>query len=167
MSVALNKAYASNTETPLETFEFTHSSLTGGVLRLVKGFYDLEATLEDSSVVTFSAAGIDTKLPGKSVDGSQDIQITMDNTNGEVWTQLNLVIEANRTSSTPIICTYRPYLESDTSAPAGTAYVLTVTSGSITRTTATIRASYSPLPDTTFPKGRYYATNYPWLKYVG
>lgn len=166
MSVALNKAYASNTETPLDTFEFTHASLTGGVQRFVISKYDLSATLENASVVTFSAISAESKLPSRNVDGSQDIEITLDNTNGAVWAQLNAVVTANRTTTTPVLCTYRPYLESDTSAPATAALTFPVKSSSINRSTATIRASYTPLPNTTFPRGRYYATNYPWLKYA-
>jgi hypothetical protein len=166
MSAALRKAYASNTETPLETYEFTHSSLTGGVLRLVKGFYDLDATLENASSVTFSAAGINSRLPEKSTDGNQSIELTLDNTNGTAWTQINLAIEANRTSEEPVICKYRPYLESDTSAPAGSVFTFTVLSSSTNRNAVTLQAAYTPLPEVTFPRGRYYATNFPWLKYV-
>lgn len=166
MTTALNTAYASNSETPLETYEFVHTSFTGGVLRLVKGFYDLSATLEDASSVTFTAAGINSRLPEKSTDGSQSIELTLDNTNGVAWAQLSAAITANRTTATPIVCKYRPYLESDTSAPAGTVVILTVMSSSINRNAITIQAAYTPLPDTRFPRGRYYATNYPWLKYV-
>lgn len=166
MTTALNKAYASNTETPLETYEFIHSSFTSGVLRLVKSFYDLSATLEDASSVTFTAAGINSRLPEKSTDGSQSIELTLDNTDGVAWTQLDLAVTANRTTNEAIICKYRPFLESDTSAPAGNTVILTVMSSSINRNSITLRASYTPLPESAFPRGRYYATNYPWLKYA-
>lgn len=167
MSTALNKAYASNSETPLETYEFLHSSLTGGVLRLIKGFYDLEGTLEDSSVVTFTAAGVNSRLPEKSTDGNQSIELTLDNTNGTAWAQLSSAIAANRITEEAIICKYRPYLESDTSAPAAAALILTVMSSSSNRNAVSLQAAYTPLPESTFPRSRYYATNYPWLKYAG
>lgn len=166
MSEALEQAYASATETPLETYEFSHSALTDGVLRFVRGRYDLSATLEDSSVVTFTAAAMETRLPQKTTEGRQDIEITLSNVDNTAWQELDAVITANRSSDEKIALKYRPYLESDTSAPAGNVYTLTIMSASCNRNSISMRASYTPLPDVVFPRLRYYPTVYPGLKYV-
>jgi len=163
---ALNRAYASNEETPLVTLEFLHSGLTGGALRLVQGYYDISATLEDATSVTFSASGIGVSLPEKGTDGRQELNIQIDNVSNYVWQQISSVVTASRASPERVICKYRPFLESDLSAPAGATYVLTVTQSSINRTTANIRASFAQIPDMAYPRARYYPTTYPGLKYV-
>jgi hypothetical protein len=163
---ALNQAYASNDQTPLITLEFLHSALSGGALRLVQGYYDIQATLEDSTTVTFSASGIGVTLPEKSTDGRQDLDIQLDNVSNLVWQEISGVVTASRASSEVVICKYRPFLESDLSAPAGAAYVLAVTQSSINRVTASLTASFAQIPDMAYPKGRYYPTVYPGLRYV-
>lgn len=165
---ALNQAYASNSETPVHTFEFLHSSVTGGAIRLVQGYYDIQATLEGSppQTVTFSKSGITVSLPQKSSDGRQDLDIELDNVSNAVWQELQSAITAIRTTNERIICKYRPFLESDLSAPAGPTYVFTVMQAVTTRKTAGIRASFAVLPDTAYPRKRYYPTIYPGLKYV-
>jgi len=166
MTTALERAYASNESTPLLTIEFLHASLTGGALRLVQAYSDLTATLEDATTVTFTAAAIDIQLPEISTDGRQDLSISIDNTNNVAWDQIKAVTIANRITESKIICKYRPFLESDLTAPAGATYVLTVTGGSINRHTATLRATYTPIPETNFPRGRYYPSDYPGVRYV-
>lgn len=166
MTSALERAYASNEATPLLTYEFSHASLTGGVLRYVSGFYDLSATLEDSSNVTFTAAAIQGPRPAKTTDGRQVLTIQIDNTSNAVFTQIKQVIDANRTSETPVICKFREYLEADTSAPASAVFTFTVMGVSINRNTAVITAAYAPIPDMTWPRRRYFTNSYPGLKYV-
>jgi len=163
---ALNQAYASNAGTPLITLEFLHSALTGGVLRLVQGFYDIEATLEDASTVTFNASGIGVSLPERSSDGRYDLSMQIDNVSNLVWQQLQLVVTASRSTGEAVECKYRPFLESDLSAPAGATYRFIVMQSSISRSTANIRASFAQIPDMIYPRGRYYPTTFPGLKYV-
>lgn len=168
MSEALEQAYASNTTTPLNTLEFKHSALTGGVLRLVQGYQDLTATLEGSPAVqvTFSKSGLGIKLPDRSTDGNHDLVWQVDNVSNDVYTQLRLIQEANRTSEEVVICNYRSYLETDLSAPAGAVYRMTVTGASVSTHTAVIRATWAAFPDTSYPRERYYPTTYPGLKYA-
>lgn len=164
---ALNQAYASNAGTPLNTFEFLHSALTGGALRLVMAKYDLSATLEDAIVVTFSKAAIQFPgLPARSTDGRQDFEMSISNLNNIAWRQLSAIVQANRTTEQKVILKYRAYLEDDTNAPAGAVYKYTVHDASSNRGVVSIRAGYTPLPDTQFPRGRYYPTIYPGLKYI-
>ena len=163
---ALNQAYASNSATPLNTIEFIHSSLTGGELRLVQAKYDLDATLEDASNATFTAAAIRIQLPSRSTDGRQDLEFVVSNINNVAWQQLSLALEANRTTEEKIICKYRAFLEADLSAPAGAVYTFTVNGTITNRRSISFRAGYTPLPDTQFPRYRYYPTLYPGLKYI-
>ena len=163
---ALEQAYASNTETPLLTLELRHSALDDGVIYLVSSNYDLDATLEDAYSVTFQKCGIDISLPEKSTDGRQDLVITIDNVSNYIWQQIKAVVTANRISQEVIACKFRPFLPSDLTAPAGAVLSLSVTESSINRSTASIRATYTPIPDTAYPRYRYYSTSYPGVKYV-
>jgi hypothetical protein len=166
MTEALEKAYASNTETPLITLEFLHSALSGGALRLVQGYYDIEATLEDASTVTFSASGIGVELPANSVEGKQELKLQIDNVSNLVWTEIKAIVTANRTTQERVTCKYRPFLESDLSAPAGATYSLNVTRAIVNRNQANIMATYVPVPAISYPSKRYYSSIYPGVKYV-
>lgn len=166
MSDALKQAYASNTQTPLNTIELLHSGLTGGALRFVQAYTDITATLEDSSTVTFTAIGFGLNLPEKTTNGRQDLDIQIDGVSRQAITEIDAVISASRTTPEKLICKYRPFLESDLSAPAGATYILTIVSSSVTSDSVVLRASYSPIPDIAYPKLRYYTNIYPGLKYV-
>lgn len=165
MSEALKKAYASNTETPLSTFEFKHSSLSGGAYRIVQAYSDLTATLENSITVTFTATGLGVIRPEKGVNGRQDLTIQIDNVSNIIWQQLKLVIDANRVSQEKVECIYRSFLESDLSEP-GEIYRLTLTGTTINRKSAVFTATFSPVPDIAYPRLRYYASIYPGVKYA-
>jgi hypothetical protein len=166
MTTALETAYASNTDTPLDTLEFLHSALPGGALRFVRGYYAIEATLEDASTVTFEPAGFAVVLPERGVNGAQNLDIQFDDVSQAVWQSLNAVITANRTTQEKTFCIYRPYLEADLSAPAGASYKLLVTSSVVNRNSASFRASWAPIPDISWPRLRYYPTIYPGVKYA-
>lgn len=166
MTEALEKAYASNTDTPLDTLEFLHSSLPGGALRYVRGVHPITATLETSEIVTFSPAGFAVNLPERGVNGSQNLDIQFDDVSQTAWQSLHAVITANRTTQEKIHCIYRPFLEADLSAPAGSPIKLLVTSSVINRKSAAFRAAWAPIPDIQWPRLRYYPSLYPGLKYV-
>ena len=161
---ALQQAFASNEATPIDTLEFSHSSF--GVIYVAKSYFDLTATLEDSSVVVFQRAGLGIQLPERSTDGQQELSIQLDNLDNDIYLKLRGVQEANRATQEQVVCKYRPYLLSDLSAPAGAILKLLVTGATINTRQATIRATWANFPDTTYPRGRYYATDYPGVKYV-
>lgn len=160
---AIARAYASNEATPLSTFGFSHSSIS--TLYFVQGYYDLEATLEDSSVVTFSKSGLGFSLPERSTDGQQDLQIQIDNVSNEVYNSLKTVQDSMRSSDEKAVIKYRPYLESDLSAPSGAVIRLFMVGAVVNRKQAIIRASWSPFPDAIYPRYRYYPTLYPGVKH--
>lgn len=163
---AIEQAYAINAATPILTIELSHSALTDGVLRLVQSNTDLVAGIEDSSTVTFSKSGLSITRPSRDTTGTQSITLDIDNVSNLVWTEINKVVTANRSSKEKIICKLRTYLAADLTAPADAGYVLQVSNTSINRTTARIIATYAALYDTSFPKDRYYPTVYKGLKYV-
>lgn len=166
MSEELERAYASNEATPLLTLEFIHPALEGGALRLVRSYNDITATLESGFTVTFLAApALNVTLPENSTEGTQDLSIRLDNVSNQVWSQISAIATANRASQTDIKCNCRPYLLSDLSAPAGGTYSLTVKSTAINRVTAIVNATYLPIPNTAYPRLRYYSTKYPGVKY--
>lgn len=166
MTEALEQAFASNTSTPLKTLRFKHSAITGGAISLVQGYYDITATLEDSTVVTFEASGFGVRLPARAADGKQDLQISLSNVSKEAWTEINAAKQATRTTQEKIIVEYRPFLEADLSAPAGNTYSLIVTETSVTRGQVNITASYTPIAEITFPLKRYYPKYFPGVRYV-
>lgn len=163
---ALNQAYASNKGTPLHTIEFLHSGITGGALRLVQAYSDISATLEDASTVTFTATALGISLPSRGTDGRQDLRIQIDNVSLIAYTEIKAAKTATRTTAEKIICKYRPFLESDLSAPAGATVVLTVTETVISRNSVNITATYTPIPEISWPIRRYFPAQFPGVKYV-
>jgi hypothetical protein len=161
---AIARAYASNEATPLDTLEFSHSSIS--TLYLVRAYEDLTATLEDSTEVTFLKSSISVQLPERSTDGQQSLNLQLDNISNDVYLQLSAVQDSMRTSDEKAIIKYRSYLESDLSAPSGGVIRLFMSSASINRIQASISAAWSPFPDARYPRYRYYPTLYPGVKYA-
>lgn len=160
---AIARAYASNEATPLNTLEFSHSAIT--TMYFVQAYDDLSATLEDATEVTFLKSGLGIQLPERSTDGQQELLIQIDNLSNEVYENLRAVQLSMRSTDERAFIKYRPYLESDLSAPSGAVIRLIMTGASVNRATASIKASWAPFPDSTYPRYRYYPTLYPGLKH--
>jgi hypothetical protein len=172
VSAALQMAYASVSETPLYTIRILHTGLSGGVLNLVQSKYDLTATLEDSTEVTFSKAGLDLSLLQKGVNGQQDLSVAMSNVSRQAWVELKNIIQLNRSNILAgvvvekIRVELRAYLESDLTEPKGGVAKLVVNDSSVDLMSVKLRASYMQLADMTWPKNRYYADTFPGVKYA-
>lgn len=165
---AIETAYASNSETPLETFEFIHPGINDQI-RLFKGEVDIVCTLEDSNVVTFTRSNIKSTAPSSSSDGSQSVTLQIDNVSNEVWTQLKQIINYNRATpgtQSEIILKYRRYLESDLTTIVGETVRLKIIGSGINRNIAQFEASYALIPDVRYPNKFYYTNTFPGLKYV-
>lgn len=162
---AIQRAYASNSETPILTLEISHSGLTGGVLRFARSHADLVATLEDSSTVTFSRSGMGLSFPQRSVNGKQDLNFQLDGVSREVLTEVKQVISANRAASEKAICKLRTFTPSDLTAPAEI-YTFNVVSDQINNRSAVFRASFAQIPDFYYPRLRYFPSIYPGVKYA-
>lgn len=166
MTDALERLYASNSDIHIHALEIFHSGITGGVLRIAQSFDDIEATLEDSTTVTFAAACINILPPEKTTDGEQYLNIEIDNSGNDVWPQISSVIDATRSAEEEIICKYRAYVLSDLSEPGSATLRLIIRSGVINRVSASLRAEYTPIPDTVYPRNRYYASKFPGVKHA-
>ena len=161
---ALNQAYASNDQIIYNTLEISHSSIT--TMYLVDDSSDLIATLEDSTEVTFSAAGLNISLPEKTTEGRQDLTFSASNIDSSIWDLVDTVITANRTTEERAICKFRTFLPSDLSAPIGGVYTMTIINVNLNRQAATFTVSFQALPDLAYPRLRYYSNIYPSVKYV-
>jgi len=139
-------------------------SITDGTTthNLIGGWEDITATLEDSSVVTFTACGMETALPTRNSDGTQDIKFALCNIDGSV----SSFIRANLATNTKMNVTLRQFVSSDLSAPAENPLPLEIKSGQWTATQATITAGYFNLLDTAWPRKLFTNIDYPGLRYI-
>lgn len=164
---ALKEAYATApaADVLLHTLEFRHASFTEP-LRVVRDRADLSATLEvdapvdAGAVVTFVAFAFDFSLPAVEKAGSPEIDIILDNASAEIVPYLDLAAQ----SDTLVEITYRPYLASDTSAPAmDPPLTLVLRSVSANPFRVTARAGYADLANRKFPSAVYDAGRFPGL----
>jgi hypothetical protein len=168
---ALNQAYASNSETPILTVEFSHPALDlGGVdpgfYRIAASNTDLSADIEDSSTKLFKGYRIDLSLPPRDTEGSSNVNITVSNVNNLFWDHFKPVRAYNVTTPTPVQCVIRSYLPSDLTAPAETATDLYVVGVTLNTQLAIINAAYDKLYNSFFPRYKYYPTEYAGVKYL-
>lgn len=166
MSDALKRAYASASETPILTLEIAHEAIT--TVKLAQSYAAI-ITYDG----TFASAAISEKLPDKNTEGDQALLFSISNLDNAVMYRLSQILTYNREVADAIAtCTLRHYLPSDivaspTSATAsGPVIELIITSASINWKTATITAKYSPLPNVSFPKRRYFTSQYTGLRYA-
>ena len=160
---AIARAYASNEATPLSTLEFSHPSIS--TMYFVQAYEDLTASLETGSVVTFRKSSFDVRIPQRSTDGTQELQIQIDNITNEAYQALNTIQQSMRSSPEKAIIKRRSYLESDLSSPSDGVLRLILTSAVVNRNQASISAKWAPFPESVYPRYRYYGTVYPGVKY--
>lgn len=123
---AIAEAYASAdvNEVPLDTLELRHPYFVDDnnnptAIRIVRSYQNYALTLEPNApvnggqTVTFIGCAFDFQLPEQSDQATPELQISIDN----VDRSMARYIELAAPSLVPIEVTYRPYLESDTSAP--------------------------------------------------
>ncbi|WP_445363185.1 DUF1833 family protein [Microbulbifer sp. ANSA003] len=165
MSAVLETVYASAPidEIIIHTLELRHAAFEGGAIRLCQGFDDIEATLEDGETATFTASGFGVSLPQRSVRGRQDLQFQLDNVTGEALQNIDAALEAG--GSVQVI--YRQFLESDLSAPAQPATVMTAASVKANPASVSVIASFHDLVNKAWPNKFYTPDFAPGLKYYG
>lgn len=149
------------------TLEFRHSAFTSpNTVRLVQGFKDLNATLEDnapedpSTLVTFVASALSIKPPTKGVEGNYDMQVVIDGADGEIVRQLELVAAANRE---PIKIRFREFISSDLSSPQSTPIEMTLINPQVSASRVTARAVFTDVTNKVFPSIKYTLTTHPAL----
>ncbi len=173
-SQAIAEAYASAPESSviLDTLEFRHPLFideTGAVVavRVVNDHTVLRAALEADApadpgrFVDFQPVRFSLRRPTES-DSAQmpEIEITVSNVARILIPYLDMAKE----SRAPISVTYRPYLESDLTAPHMQP-PLTVTLRSVTvdTTNVTMRAGFGDMNNRRFPKMDYTSAKFPGL----
>lgn len=112
---ALNEAnaLAPNDRNTLHTLEISHSGLPAGTLYLVRDRQEWDLTLEDDSTQTFQPVPFDLIPPTADTQGSQELQLVIDNIDPDVPD----FIDAIGATNDPVIVKYRPFLSNDTSQP--------------------------------------------------
>ncbi|GAG30789.1 unnamed protein product [marine sediment metagenome] len=164
----LNEVYSGqNNADIIETFEFTHSALTGGRVSIAKSSFNLNLGIENGGGNReFTGYGVDSIQPSKNTDGTSQLTIAISNINNVLWTQLRQVQQANdQGAQEPVVVTSRIYVSSDVSAPAEAPLIMNLNSVSLTRQTANITAIYAPLYDSYFPRYKYYPSTHNGVKY--
>lgn len=156
----LNRLYASSgSEVIIDTLQIKVGEDT---YWLTKGWQDITATLEDGSVQTFTACGIDIALPARNADGTQDLKFVIGNIDGVVSEAIKDALSNLHKGS----LTYRKYISTDLSGPAEKAYTLAVKSGYWTATVVQLTAGYLNILDTAWPRKRYTLAEHPGLRYI-
>lgn len=159
LDVVYSSAPAS--EVIIPTLEIRHPSAFDPI-RICAGFEDQTVTLEDDSVVTFIAGGIDVALPAKNTSGQQKLIFAIDNVTGQAQQAIDAAIAAG--GQTSII--YRTYLSSDLTAPAEPPLYMTLVGGTFEGSTVQLQASYYDLLNTSWPRERYTLDFSPGLAYL-
>lgn len=157
----LDRLYASSgPEAIIDTVQIV---IGDDVFWLVRGYFDIEATLEDGTTQIFTATDMDVALPARNADGTQDLKYAISNIDGKASAAIRLALE-NRSAMT---ITYRKYVSDDLNAPQESPLTLTIKSGSFTATEVQASAGYMSLLDWSWPRNRYNLIEHPGLRYIG
>jgi len=131
-------------------------------IRVCNGFEDIEATLEDDSVVTFTAGNLVIDLPEKNDTGKQALKFGLWNATGDA----QAAVVAALASETPTEIIYREFDSSDLTAPAGQPQSFTLVGGSFEGIEVQLEASYYDILNTAWPRERYTQLNAPGIAYL-
>ena len=159
-SPALERTYASNQQRIVSALAFQHSALPNGSLRFVLGRQ--QETLGGDS---YEPAAITISRPSKNTSGSQQLTISISNTDNQPYRYLLDIISANRTAEERISVTFTEYLADDLNTPANEITGLFVNSANINTESINLSCVYTPLPNNVYPSKRYFADIYPGVKY--
>jgi len=156
----LNRLYASSgSEVIIETLQIVVRNKT---FWLTKGWDDITATIEDGTAQLFEACGIDLALPARNTDGTQDLKFAISNIKGVVSSAIRDAIDDLSNAK----LTYRCFISTDLSAPAGTPFTLSIKSGYWTALEVQLSAGYMNILDTAWPRYRYTLVDFPGLRYI-
>lgn len=156
----LNRLYASSgSEVILETLQIVIGSESHW---LTKGWEDITARLENGTMQTFIACGIDIALPARNADGTQDLKFAISNVDGVVSAAIRNALKELSSAT----LTYRCFVSGDLSAPTSSPYTMAIKSGYWTSLEVQITAGYMNVLDTAWPRYRYTLNNFPGLRYT-
>ena len=131
----------------LDTIQLSHSLFTQ-TYYFVNRNTTFTAYLEDlTTQVSYEPMAFVATLPEKG-SNQQDLQFTFDNVNQLGVIELENAAEA---IDEPIVLTYRPYIDTDTTTPQATPIELNLTNIVVMTTTITASASRSSMIERRFP----------------
>lgn len=168
LTEAIKDAYASvpTNKIILDTLSISNPS-NNEVIYLANDADDHVLTLENGSTVTFLKSAFSFKMPNAGSSGRQDLQLQMDNNDRRI---INFIISATETAiensrvMPPCVCTYRPYLLPDTSAPAmDPPLELTLKGARVKDGVVSAKATFADVLNTPFPSQNYTRERFPNL----
>lgn len=130
--------------------------------RFTDGWSDIDAVIENSETVKFTAIGSEFNEPVKNEDGTQDISFAISNIDGVV----SKYITSNIRSQTRMILTRRIYLSSNLTATAIPPEVFEIKGGSWNAFQVTVNAGYFDVLSTLWPREVYNLNKFPGLRYL-
>jgi len=159
---ALNEAnaLAPNDRNTLHTLEISHSGLPEGTLYIVRDRREWSLTLEDDSTHTFKPVPFDLIPPAADTEGSQELQLAIDNIDPDVPD----FIAAIGATDDPVIVKYRPFLTNDVSEPQlSQPYVFYLENIQIDGFRVVGRASFTDVINTPYLTAFYTRSRFPSL----
>ncbi len=105
----------------IRTIEISHPDLSQ-VFRFAQDYNDLTATLEDLTVVTFTAATLEITEPAERNDSEQNLQIKMGAVSDELQDIIDQITDQGFLTELKIV--YRKYYSEDLTQPAATPLIL-------------------------------------------
>jgi len=168
MSRPIDTIFASNPKDKILylTIELSNPAFSPVAHRLVQGWNDLTAGLEDDAaynageMVTFKAAAFKVSLPEKGVKGRQDMSVTIYGASFEINEQLELQAKSNRE---PVKITIREYESGDLSKPASDPITMTVINPKSIDESVTFSATFADVVNKAFPSIVYKLSTHPGL----
>mgnify|MGYP003602072004 FL=1 len=156
----IEQCYASGGDMIIKTIEVRAEGEADSML-FSQGFDDWTCGTEDGRTLTFLGIALDEALPKSDSSGYQSLNISLDNTMGDV----QKVVEAYKAAGKRILMKHREYLLSDLSYPASI-YHLTVLDRTYEDNTATFSCGFFDLLNTGFPRGKLTNLIAPGLRYI-
>lgn len=161
-TAAMKEAYASAPKGVViyETLQIHHDNVSEDYY-LINQRESVELPLaEGETPVIFKASGFGFTLPPTGENGTQDLQISIDNVDREITEFIKQVVGSN----SPVQVTYRPYLSNDLTRPQlDPPLQLNLRDIKITNLNVSGRASYADILNMPFPNEYYTRTRFPSL----
>lgn len=161
LSQALKEAYAAAPSDVViyHTLALDHPAFVSPIY-VVNDWADLNATLEDSTPVTFLRFAFRLALPETTPNSIPEISVEIDNVSRDILANVQLAMQ----STSLITITYRQYLSSDLSGPQNDpplTMTLTSIKADVFKVSAT--AGFGNLNNKRFPPREYTAEDFPGL----
>lgn len=156
----IEQCYASGGDTIIKTVEARAEGETDSML-FSQGYDDWVCGTEDGRTLVFPGTAMDEALPKNDSSGYQSLNLSLDNTLGNV----QKVVEGYKAAGKRISMIHREYLLSDLSYPTSV-YRLTVLNREYADNTAVFSCGFFDLLNRGFPRDKLTTLVAPGLKYL-